>query len=186
MEKYAGAPSEAMGIRTPGEKTAFEVSQLQNASGRIFQEKITNFEIQGLERVLNAALETARRNMDGSELIRVMDTSIGAEKFMSVTQADITASGKLRPVGARHFAKQAQDLQNFIGIFNSPIGPMIAPHTSGKALTSFVEDVTGLKGYDIFQYNIAVEEQKETQSAVNMAEDDLAVETEMGAEGQLL
>ena len=186
MELMAGAPREAMGIRSPGEKTAFEVSELQNASGRIFQEKITNFEIQGLERVLNAALETARRNMDGSELIRVMDNSIGAEKFMSVTQADITASGKLRPVGARHFAKQAQDLQNFIGIFNSPIGPMIAPHTSGKALTSFVEDVTGLKGYDIFQYNIAVEEQKETQSAVNMAEDDLAVETEMGAEGQLL
>ena len=186
MELMAGAPREAMGIRSPGEKTAFEVGELQNASGRIFQEKITNFEIQGLERVLNAALETARRNMEGSELIRVMDTSLGAEKFMSVTQADITASGKLRPVGARHFAKQAQDLQNFIGIFNSPIGQMIAPHTSGKALTEFVSDVTGLKGYDIFKYNIAVEEQKETQSAVNMAEDDLAVEDQLGAEGLTL
>lgn len=186
MELMAGAPREAMGIRSPGEKTAFEVGELQNASGRIFQEKITNFEIQGLERVLNAALEVSRRNMEGSELIRVMDTSLGAEKFMSVTQTDITASGKLRPVGARHFAKQAQDLQNFIGIFNSPIGQMIAPHTSGKALTEFVADVTGLKGYDIFKYNVAVEEQKDTQSAVNMAEDDLAVEDQMGAEGQLL
>jgi len=183
MELMAGAPREAMGIRTPGEKTAFEVSQLDNAAGRIFQEKITNFEIEGLEPVINAALEVSRRNMEGSDVIRVMDNSLGVEKFLSVTRDDIAATGKLRPVGARHFAKQAQDLQNFIGIFNSPIGQMIAPHTSGKALTNFVNDVTGLKGYDIFKYNVAITEQKETQSITNAAEDELALEDEMGSEG---
>jgi len=182
MELMAGAPREAMGIRTPGEKTAFEVGQLDNAAGRIFQEKITNFEILGLEPVVNAALEVSRRNMEGSDMIRVMDNSLGVEKFLSITQADIAASGKLRPVGARHFAKQAQDLQNFIGIFNSPVGQMIAPHTSGKALTEFVNDVTGLKGYNIFSYNVAVTEQKETQSAMNSAEDDLALEDELAGE----
>lgn len=54
MEQYAGAPREAMGIRTAGEKTAFEVQQLNNAAGRIFQEKTTTFEIELLEKVLNA------------------------------------------------------------------------------------------------------------------------------------
>lgn len=179
MEVMAGAPREAMGMRTPGEKTAFEVQELQNAATRIFQEKITNFEINLLEPILNAALETSRRNVDGSELIRVMDNDLGIEAFMSVTQDDITASGKLRPIGARHFAKQAQDLQNFIGVMNSPVGQMIAPHTSGKALTQFVNDVTGLSGYNIFKYNVAVEEQQETQSVANAAEEDAIMQEEL-------
>jgi len=176
MELMAGAPREAMGIRTPGEKTAFEVGQLQNAAGRIFQEKITHFEIELLEPTMNSMLEVAKRNMEGTDVIRVMDNSLGVEQFVTVTKEDITANGKLRPVGARHFGQQAQDLQNVIGIFNSPIGQMIAPHTSALALTKFVDDVTNLKGYEIFKPNIAVEEQQQTQSAVNAAQEDLAVE----------
>lgn len=179
MEMMAGAPREAMGIRTPGEKTALEVSELSNAAGRIFQEKITNFEINLLEPLLNAALETSRRNMDGSEVIRVMDDTFGVETFLSVTRDDIAANGKLRPVGARHFAKQAQDLQNFIGIMNSPVGQMIMPHTSGKALTKFVNDVTGLSGYDIFRYNVAIEEQQETQMVANAAEEEMIMAEQM-------
>lgn len=172
MELYAGAPREAMGIRTPGEKTALEVQTLSNAAGRIFQEKATSFEIELLERTLNAMLETARRNMDGSDTIRVLDDDIGVQQFLSITKDDITANGKIRPIGARHFAKQAQDLQNIIGVFASPIGQMIAPHTSGKAMMKFVDDVTGLKGYDIFRPNVAVAEQQETAALVNQAQED--------------
>jgi hypothetical protein len=182
MELYAGAPRDAMGIRSPGEKTAFEVQALQNSAGRIFQEKITSFEIELLEPVLNGMLETARRNMDGADVIRVMDDDLGVKEFLTITKADITANGKIRPVGARHFSKQAQDLQNIIGIFASPIGPMIAPHTSGKALTKFVDDVTGLKGYDVFKPNIAVFEQKETQALVQQAQEDLEVESAVPGE----
>lgn len=185
MELYAGAPREAMGIRTPGEKTALEVQTLSNAAGRIFQEKITTFEVELLERVLNAMLETARRNMDSSDVIRVMDDDLGVKEFMTVTRDDITANGLIRPVGARHFAKQAQDLQNIIGIFNSPIGAMVAPHTSGKALTRFIDDVTGLTGYDIFRPNIAVAEQQETQALMNQASEDLEVQARTPAEGAI-
>ena len=32
MDLYAGAPREAIGFRTPGEKTAFEVQQIMNAA----------------------------------------------------------------------------------------------------------------------------------------------------------
>lgn len=183
MELMAGAPREAMGIRTPGEKTAFEVGQLQNAAGRIFQEKITSFEIELLEPVLNDMLEVARRNMDGSEILRVMDDDIGVEVFMSITKEDITAKGKLRPIGARHFGQQAQDLQNVIGIFNSPVGQMIAPHTSAIQLTKFVDDVTNLKGYEIFKPNIAITEQKETQSMADQAQEDLEVEAQVDTTG---
>ena len=176
MELMAGAPREAMGIRTPGEKTATEVNSLQNAAGRIFQEKITNFEIELLEPVLNDMLETAARNMETNDLIRVMDDDLGVQQFIDITREDITANGKLRPIGARHFGKQAQDLQNIISIMNSPIGQMIAPHTSGKALTKFVSDITSLHGYDIFRDNVALMEQQDTQRLMNQAQEDLAAE----------
>ena len=45
MEIMAGAPREAMGIRTPGEKTAFEVQRLDAAASRTFQHKINAFEM---------------------------------------------------------------------------------------------------------------------------------------------
>lgn len=177
MEEYAGAPREAMGIRSPGEKTAFEVQQLQNAGGRIFQEKITNFEIELLEPVLNAMLETARRNLDGADTIRVFDDELSVTLFNSVTKDDITASGRLRPIGARHFAKQAQDLQNLIGVYsNQALVQLLAPHTSAVNMTKFIEDVTGLAGYKIWAPNIAVGEQQETARQAGQAQEDLQVE----------
>lgn len=176
MEMYAGAPREAMGIRTPGEKTAFEVQQLQNAAGRIFQEKITTFEIELLEPSLNAMLEVSRRNLDSMDIVRVMDDDLGVETFLEITADDIKASGKLRPIGARHFAAQAQLVQNLTGVFNSPVGQMIAPHTSAIALSKLIEDVMGLRRYELFRPNIAVSEQQETMRMANQAQEDLEVE----------
>lgn len=163
MELYAGAPREAMGIRSPGEKTLGEVNMLANAASRIFQEKITAFEVGPLEKSLNAMAEVARRNMDGSDIIRTSDRDVGVPEFMTITKEDITASGKIRPIGARHFAKQAQDMQNLIGVFNSPLGQMVAPHTSAKNVTRFINDTVGISAYDIFEENVALYEQQETQ-----------------------
>lgn len=176
MELYAGAPREAMGIRTPGEKTATEVTQLQNAAGRIFQEKITQYEVELLEPILNAMLEVSKRLMDGYDVIRVMDDDLGVEQFISITKADITASGKLRPVGARHFAKQAQDLQNLISVSMSPLWQSVLPDLQRGPLTKFIEDVTGLAGYGLFKSNAAIFEQQETSRLSNQAQEDLSVE----------
>jgi len=174
-----------MGVRTPGEKTALEVQTLSNAAGRIFQEKITTFEIELLEPVLNAMLETSKRNLDQADVIRVMDNDIGLESFLTVTKEDITANGKIRPIGARHFAKQAQDLQNLVGVFNSPIGQMIAPHTSGKNMSKFVDDVMGLKGWNLLRPNVAVSEQLETQGLANQAQEDMMMQMESPTEGSI-
>jgi hypothetical protein len=175
MEVMAGAPREAMGIRSPGEKTAFEVQTLDNAAGRIFQEKIKTFEI-FVEAVLNDMLEVSRRFMDSTEIVRILDTSIGVQKFRSISKEDITASGVLRPVGARHFSQQATELQNIIGIANSPIWELIRPHTSGTAMTEFVNDVTNLRGYNIFAPNVAVAENSKTTSLMDQASEELEVQ----------
>jgi hypothetical protein len=176
MEQYAGAPREAMGMRTPGEKTAFEVQQLQNAAGRIFQEKITTFEIELLEPVLNAMLETGRRNMDATDWVRVLDDDLGVVRFMEVKKEDITASGIIRPIGARHFAAQAQIVQNLTSLANTPIWQQIAPHTSSKQLAKMVEDVLGFGRYQLFRPNVAIDEQAETQRLVSQTQEDLMLE----------
>lgn len=176
MEMYAGAPREAMGIRTPGEKTAFEVQQLNNAAGRIFQEKVTSFEIELLEPLLNGMLEQAVRNFDNVDIIRTIDSDLGVTQFRQITVDDITAKGIIRPIGARHFAQQAQELQNLVGVSSSPLWPLVAPHTSGKALTKFIEDVTSMHGYALFRDNVAIIEQQETARIAQQAQEDLEVE----------
>ena len=186
MEEMAGAPREAMGIRSPGEKTAFEVQQLQNAAGRIFQHKVNKFEIEFLEPILNMMLEMARRNIDIVELAKVIDNDLGVADFLSITKDDITAKGKLRPIGARHYAARAQLFQNLLGVFNSPIGQVIAPHVSGKRLAQMVEEYMGFEQYDFIQENISISEQAETQRLINQNQQTLEVENATPVEEDML
>ena len=176
MEEMAGAPKEAMGIRSPGEKTAFEVQQLQNAAGRIFQHKVNKFEVEFLEPLLNIMFELAKRNLDTADLVKVMDDDLGVVEFMNITKDDLVSKGKLRPIGARHYAARAQLMQNMVGIFNSPIGQMIAPHVSAKNLASMVEEYMGFESFDFIKENAAVFEQAETQRLMNQVQQ--TVETE--------
>lgn len=170
MEEFAGAPRQAMGVRTPGEKTKFEVQQLQNAAGRIFQEKITNFEISLLEPALNAMLEISRRQMNVTDVVSIMDDDLGVQRFMKLTRKDLAAQGKLRPVGARHFSAQAQLVQNLSEMLNGPMAAMIQPHISRKNLAKVVEDALGLGRYDLFSPNIGIQEDAESQQAASQNE----------------
>ena len=185
MELYAGAPREAMGVRTPGEKTAFEVQSLENASGRIFQEKITTFEMELVEPNLNDMLEHGRRHLDGADIIRTMDDDLAVTEFLEITRADITGSGILRPIGARHFAAQAQLLQNLTGIMNSGLKDLVAPHTSGIAATRLIEDIMGLTRFQLFKPNIAIHEQLDTQRVQMNAQQTLQEEEQAGLEGEV-
>lgn len=184
MEELAGAPKQAMGVRTPGEKTMYEVQSLENAAGRIFQDKITHFEIQVVEVALNMMLEISKRNMDGMDIIRVMDDDLGVQKFLEVTRDDITAKGKLRPVGARHFAMKAQLVQNLTNFANSAIGqdPTVNVHLSGKKLAKLFEEVMGLERFGLFQDNIRIIEQMETQRLTQTAQESLDVESTIDTE----
>jgi hypothetical protein len=166
MEEMAGAPKEAMGFRTPGEKTAFEVDTLNNAAQRIFRNKTNKFELT-MEKLINKMFELAKRNLSSVDLVRVMDTDLGVVDFISVTKEDITAKGKLRPIGSRHYAARAQLMQNLIGIFNSPVGQLIGPHISAKNLARMIDEQMGFEQYQFIRDNIAVIEQGETQQLIN-------------------
>ncbi len=189
MEEFAGAPKQAMGIRTPGEKTAFEVQTLDNAAGRIFQEKIDNFEMNLLEPELNSMLATAIAEQDISEVVRSFDDQLSVQNFLSVSTQDLMATGTIRPIGARHFGQQAQLLQNLGGIINGPLGQMIAPHVSGKQMAKLIEDSLQLSRYKLVRPNIALIEQQEMQELGNVMQEeganDAATPTESDLDQQI-
>lgn len=176
MELFAGAPREAMGIRTPGEKTAFEVSALQNASGRIFQNKINYFEEQFLEDILNAELEVARRNLDISDKIKVIDDDTGVEQFLTITKEDILANGKLVPIGARHFAEQAK-LAQTISSINQNLDEEMRDHLSSIDMTQALIEVSGAEKILKVKPNIRVSERLEAQRLAQTAQDQLDLES---------
>ena len=183
MEEFAGAPKQSMGIRTPGEKTALEVQTLENSAGRIFQNKISYFEQVFLEHLLNDMLEVARRNLSGSDVLRVLDNEIDVVLFNTITKEDIQAKGKLKPIGARHFATKANMLQNFLGIINSSMGqdPSVTAHISGKGLAYMIEELLGVQKFDLVKDNIRIVEQLETQRLVNTGQEQLQVESQTPA-----
>lgn len=180
MEELAGAPRQAMGIRTPGEKTAFEVQRLENSASRIFQHKAAQFEAEFVEPALNAMLESGRRNMDTSDLIRIFDDATGALLFQEITKEDITAKGKIVPVGARHYAERAQRVQNINQLMMIKQDPTVSPHISGKEIARILAQELGEKS--LYGENIAVTEQMETQMAAQDAEADMMEDMQIAAE----
>jgi hypothetical protein len=187
MEEMAGAPKQAMGIRTPGEKTAFEVQTLDNAAGRIFQMKVAWFEQQLVEPLLNQMLELARRNLNVTDLVSVIDDDFGVVEFKSITQEDLQSKGRLTPVGARHYARQNQLAQNLMGFINSAAyqDPMVQAHVSSIKLAKTIEQLLDIEQFGLVIPNIRVAEQMELQqqqtSAQEIQVDELAAANEASA-----
>jgi len=184
MEELAGTPREAMGIRTPGEKTKYEVQRLENAAGRIFQSKVSWFERNILEPLLNGMLAEAVRNFEGVERIRTLDEDYGTETFVEITKDDLMAAGKIYPIGARHFAEQAKFIQELTQTIAAVQAiPSVAAHMSGKAIAKALEENLGLASYNIVKDNAAIFEQAETQRLMNQSQEDVMTESMVEAEG---
>lgn len=185
MEEMAGAPKQAMGIRTPGEKTKYEVQVLENGAGRIFQNKITWFERNIIEPLVNSMLEEARRNLVGADVAVSTDPDYGATSFINVTKQDLLSKGKFYPVGARHFAAQALFTQNLSATIQQVAGvPSIMNHISGLAIAKAIEDVMGWRKHGIVKPNINILEQLESQRIVEAGKQSLAAEAAMPSELQ--
>lgn len=183
MEEMAGAPKQAMGIRTPGEKTAFEVQSLQNSASRIFEHKTAHFERTFLEPILNAMLECGRRNLSSTESLAMVDQGTGNTFFREITKSDIVGSGKISAVGARHFAERARRVQNLTQLYQVKLSdPTVAAHLSGKEFARIMSQELGEAR--LFSENIMVTEQLETQQAAQEAEmknqEDLLKAQQMG------
>jgi hypothetical protein len=162
MEQYAGAPREAMGIRTAGEKTAYEVQQLQNAASRMFQSKINYFESMFLEPLVNQVFEVSRRNLDGADVIPVIDNELGILEFLTITKEDLKVKGNFYPRGARHFAEKARFVQEITQML-STMPPDVTNHLSTKVIAKELAQQFNLDKLGAYQPNIRILEQLEAQ-----------------------
>ena len=177
MEEMAGAPKEALGFRSPGEKTAYEVQRLENAASRIFQSKISQFEEAFLEPLLNDLLELARRNVTSTS-VRVFDSELKFNTFINLSAEDLAGNGRIRPMGARHFADQAMMIQNLNQFYSSAIGadPEIKAHFSTVKTAQMVEDLLNIVEYHTVQPYVRLSEQQEAQRITNAGQEQISME----------
>lgn len=181
MEMMAGAPREAMGIRSAGEKTAFEVQSLMTSAGRIFQHKTAHFERVFLEPILNAMLEAARRQMNYVDVIRVLNSDTGLAFFQDISKEDIKGNGKIVPIGARHFAERARRIQTLTQLYQIKASdPTVAVHLSGKEFARVLTEELGEPS--LFSENVAIKEQMDTQKVATEAEVQFQEQQEIMAE----
>ena len=151
MDLFAGSPKEAAGFRTPGEKTKFEVKELVNAAGRIFQHKLERFEVQIMEPVLNAEIDSARRASDYKDTIELIDPENGVKTFTEISSEDLYLNGKYIPIGARHYSKQQQVAQDARDLHTLVLSdPEMLQHFPSKRLAKFFADVMA-EDNDLYQ-----------------------------------
>lgn len=176
MEEMAGSPKEAAGFRTPGEKTMYEVQRLELAAGRIFQNKINQFERQITENILNAMLELARRMIDKTT-IRIFDNDLKIANFRVVSAEDISGAGRIRPVAARHFAERALKVQDLNNFFSSRAGsdPSVLMHFSGVKLAKMWEELLNLEDDHIVLPYVRIAEQADAAKMTHAAQQDAAM-----------
>lgn len=171
MEEMAGMPKEAMGFRTPGEKTAFEISQLNTAASRLFNEKVHKFEMEMLEPLITLML---RIYMSDSNRIVVVKgtTEAGTEYFEEVNLEDIKTQGRFVATGSTTYTEKAQIAQTLMQLSNTALyqDPLVSnwinPEVTAKALVY----ATGLDKFDgILKKNGRVMSELEMRSTAESA-----------------
>lgn len=172
MELYAGAPREALGIRSPGEKTAFEVSQLTNAANRSFEYQTDIFSL-FLEDIVNAELELAVQNLHTSDIISVIDNDFGVEEFIRITREDLVSNGKVIPVGAREFARKQRISQQLTAFYQTGLAdPEVLQHFPAEKIAKMWAELLDFE--DIFEPYGRIPERLESASRAAVAENMLA------------
>lgn len=148
------------------------------AAGRVFQNKISQYERTVTENALNAMLELARRNADVST-IRVFDTEFKLALFNTLTAEEITGSGRIKPVAARHFAEQANKVQNLNSFLGSAAGvdPEIKMHFSSVKLAQLFEDLLEINEDKIVLPFVRISEQAEAAKMQAAAQQDVHMST---------
>jgi len=185
MEELAGAPKQAMGIRSPGEKTKYEIQVLENGAGRIFHAKVNWLERNIIEPMLDSMLEESVRRMGAKDAVLMTDPDYGTQSFKNITKEDITAKGRFSAIGARHYAEEAmfiQELSQTLTLIEKI--PSVAVHVSGKAVAHGLSEVLGWKSFGIVKDNAAVIEGMETERLKSAGSENLGTEAVMPSEQQ--
>lgn len=171
MEEIAGAPKDLAGVRTPGNKTLEEVTQLQTNSQALFLNKAMMFEMNFWEPLINSMFDMAVRRMSRHMELAVPNDDFGIAEFITLTPEDLSGNGLIRPMGARRFLTKSQLLRNLVDFSNTPIGndPAVNVHMSGKRMAEMIEELLEVEQFGLVRPNVRVFEQAETQQLAETA-----------------
>jgi hypothetical protein len=168
----ARLPQQLAGFRTAGEKTATEVQSLNDGAFRGFINKVGQVEEDLLEPLIQAEMRIAKDNF--SSIIKVLEEDEeGILLTTSITEEDLSANGKLLPIGSRRFSRQLQQLQGLTQLTNTNISQMVAPHINTYNLAKTVESLYGFDKYEFINKFAAVDENLEMQEKQMMAEQEM-------------
>lgn len=174
MDELSGNPKESIGQRTPGEKTKFEVQLLDTGQNKMFRNKVKKFEDEVLTPILQEYLAIGRRNLNQTDIVKIYDQEMETVAFHTITRDDLNISGRLRAAGATIFAERANALQNLSMIANTNLMALTNQHWSRIKLAKTIEDLSGLKQYELVFPNIGIQEDQQTKRLAQQSQDKTA------------
>lgn len=164
MELFVGAPTESRGVRSPGEKTAFEVDTLDNNASKMFLDKVRNFELM-LENMLKECFELLLLNFENEDYALIFDDMEGKMSLQRLSQADIQAHGEFVAMGSRHWERRKRMIAEMANYLQGPFqDPKIRMHTSGERLALAMEKVLNWDDKSIIEPFIGVKEDVRAQA----------------------
>ena len=163
MDDMAGNPKESLGVRTPGEKTKFEVQLLDSGQNKVFRNKVKKFEDDILTPILQEMVSIGRAHLNGADLIGVLNDELGSVDFVEITTDDLSGDGAVVAHGSSLFAQKANALQNLITILSSPAFNLLNPSLSRTALAKTISYLADLGEFNLFTPGIGVQEDQQIQ-----------------------
>ena len=180
MEEMAGAPPEARGIRTPGEKTAFEVSKLDQNATMMFVDKARQFELM-LESMLKESFELMLLNFDIEEYKEIFGESEEAEGLEALALSTQLSRGEFVAMGARHWTRRNRETLEMNNFMQGPLqDPKIRAHVDGFNLASYWERKLNIEDEGIIEENAGVKEDVRLQAIAQ--EEAQAIQEETGGQ----
>lgn len=171
MEEMAGTPKEAMGFRTPGEKTAFEVSQLNTAASRLFNEKVRKFEKEMLEPLITLMLRIYVS--DPNRVVKVkVEQDNGAVIFENIELKGLQSEGKFEATGSSTYTEKARLAQTLMQIANTALyaDPLVNGWFDPKVVAETLAYTTGLDKIDgILKENARIDAELKQKQAAEVA-----------------
>lgn len=171
MEEMAGMPKEAMGFRTPGEKTAFEISQLNTAASRIFNEKVRKFEMEVLEPLLTLMLRIYTGA--GARTIQLKQVAEnGVVSFVDIDMSTLSTEGRFVATGSSTYTEKAQIAQTLMQLSNTALysDPLVSNWFDPKKVAQTLVYATGLDKIDgILKENARIDAELNMKSAAEYA-----------------
>lgn len=170
MRRAARLPQQLAGFRTPGEKTAFEVQNLNDGAFRGFILKASQFEEDLVEKYVTAEIHLAKEHF--GSVVRVLgQDEEGILTMLDITEEDLNANGKLVPMGARRFARNLQQnaaLQNLVG---SGLTQLIGKHVDTFKTAKIWEQLGGFDQHEVIEKMAFIEESLEEEQAMAAAQE---------------